>query len=53
MKPTHVHGIYLSKEQHLQGVDWLVKELEVWDWLCGYWVSNELRDVSKQNRLSQ
>jgi hypothetical protein len=53
MKPTQVHGIYLSKEQHLQGVDWLVKELEVWDWLCGYWVSDELRDVSKQNRLSQ
>jgi hypothetical protein len=29
-------GIYLTKDQHLQGtVDWLVKDLETWDWLCG------------------
>jgi hypothetical protein len=26
------HGIYLTKEQHLQGlVDWLVKDPEAWD----------------------
>jgi hypothetical protein len=28
MKPTQVHGIYLTKDQHLQGGDWLVKDLE-------------------------
>jgi hypothetical protein len=29
MKPTLAHGIYLTKEQHLQGpVDWLVKDPE-------------------------
>jgi hypothetical protein len=44
MKPTEVHEIYLTKEQHLQGgVDWLVKDKEAWDWLCGYWVSDEFR----------
>jgi hypothetical protein len=32
MKPTLAHGIYLTKEQHLQGpVDWLVKDPEAWD----------------------
>jgi hypothetical protein len=34
MKPTLEHVIYLTKEQHLQGlVDWLVKDPEAWDWL--------------------
>jgi hypothetical protein len=29
MKNTHVKGIYLTKDQHLQGsVDWLVKDPE-------------------------
>jgi hypothetical protein len=29
MKPMLAHGIYLTKEQHLQGpVDWLVKDPE-------------------------
>jgi hypothetical protein len=36
MKPMQVHGIYLTKEQHLQGVNWSVKDPEAWDWLCGY-----------------
>jgi hypothetical protein len=53
MKPTQVHGIYLTKEQHLQGVDWLVKDPEAWDWLYGYWASNEFRVVSEQNRLNR
>jgi hypothetical protein len=29
MKPTRVKGIYLTKDQHIQGtVDWLVKDPE-------------------------
>jgi hypothetical protein len=37
IKPTHVKGIYLTKDQHLQGsVDWLVKDPEAWDWLYGW-----------------
>jgi hypothetical protein len=36
MKLTQVHGIYLAKDHHLQGTDdWLVKDPEAWDWLCG------------------
>jgi hypothetical protein len=32
MKPTQVHGIYLTKDQQLQGsVDWLVKDPEARD----------------------
>jgi hypothetical protein len=32
MKPTLAHGIYLTKEHHLQGpVDCQVKDLEAWD----------------------
>jgi hypothetical protein len=32
MKPMLAHGIYLTKEQHIQGpVDWLVKDPEAWD----------------------
>jgi hypothetical protein len=32
MKPTQAQGIYLTKDQHLQGmVDWLVKDPEAWD----------------------
>jgi hypothetical protein len=57
MKPTLAHGIYLTKEQHLQGpVDWLVKDPEAWDWLCGWWASTEFRAISEknwQNRLSK
>jgi hypothetical protein len=54
MKPTLAHGIYLTKEQHLQGpVDWLVKDLEAWDWPCGWWASTEFRAISEWNRLSK
>jgi hypothetical protein len=46
-----VHEIYLTKEQHLQGdVDWLVKDLEAWDSLYGYWVFDEFRVASEQNQ---
>jgi hypothetical protein len=50
MKPTQVHRIYLIKEQHLHGVDWFVKDLKAWDWLCGYWASDEFRAVSERNQ---
>jgi hypothetical protein len=54
MKPTQVHRIYLTKEQHLQGeVDWLVKDQEVWDWLYGYWASDEFRAMLEENRQSK
>jgi hypothetical protein len=56
MKPTQVHGIYLAKEHHLQGgggVDWLVKDQDAWDWLYGYWASDEFRVVSKWNRVNR
>jgi hypothetical protein len=50
MNPTLAHDIYLIKEQHLQGpVDWLVKDPEAWDWLCGWWVSMEFRAISERN----
>jgi hypothetical protein len=53
MKPTLAHGIYLTKEQHLQG---LVKDPEAWDWLCGWWAFTKFRAISewnRQNRLSK
>jgi hypothetical protein len=51
MKPTQVHKIYLTKEQHLQGhVDSLVKDPEAYDWLCGYWVSEQFRVMSERNQ---
>jgi hypothetical protein len=51
MKPTQVHGNYLTKEQHLQGhVDWLVKDLEAWYWLSKYWESDQFRAMSERNR---
>jgi hypothetical protein len=54
MKPSQVHGIYLTKEQHLQGgVDWLVKDPEVWDWLCDYWAPDNFRAVPECNRQSK
>jgi hypothetical protein len=54
MKPTDVHGIYLTKEQHLQGgVNWLVKVPGAWDWLCGYWASDEFKVISERNRVNQ
>jgi hypothetical protein len=31
----------------------LVKDLGAWDWLCGYWASNEFRVVSEQNWVNQ
>jgi hypothetical protein len=57
MKPTQVYGIYQTKGQHLQGtVDWLVNDLETWDWLYSYWASDQFRVVSErnwQNRMSK
>jgi hypothetical protein len=49
MKTIQVHGIYLTKEQQLQGegVNWLMKDPEAWDWLCFYWPSEEFRAVSE------
>jgi hypothetical protein len=54
LKPSQVHGIYLTNEHNIQGeVDWLVKSPEAWKWLCSYWVSNEFRAVSERNRVNQ
>jgi hypothetical protein len=54
MKPTQVKQIYLTKDQHISGtIDWLVKNPEDWDWLCGWWVSDQFRVVSERNRLSK
>jgi hypothetical protein len=54
MKPSQVYMVYLTKEQHLQGgVNRLVKSPEAWNWLCGYWVSDEFRAVSEQNRVNR
>jgi hypothetical protein len=54
MKLTQVHGIYLTKEQLLQGgVDWLVNNHGAWDWLCGYWASDEFRAMSERNRVNR
>jgi hypothetical protein len=51
MKHTQVKGIYLTKDQLLQRiVNWLVKDQEVRDWLCDWWVSEDIRAVSKWNR---
>jgi hypothetical protein len=51
MKPTLAHGIYLTKEQQLQGpVAWLAKDPEAWDWLCGWWAFVQFRAISEQNR---
>jgi hypothetical protein len=50
MKPMLVHGIYLTKEQHHQGlVNWLVKDPEAWDRLCGWWVPAEFIAISERN----
>jgi hypothetical protein len=41
----------MTMEQHLQreGVDWLVKSPEVWDWFCWYQASDGFRAMSEQN----
>jgi hypothetical protein len=31
-------------------VNWLVKDLEAWDWLYGWWASDQFRVVSERNR---
>jgi hypothetical protein len=31
----------------------LAKDQEAWDWLCDYWVSDEFKAVSEQNRLNR
>jgi hypothetical protein len=35
------------------GVDWLVKDLEAWDWLYDYWASDEFRAVLERHRENQ
>jgi hypothetical protein len=54
MKLMQTHGIYLTKDQDLLGtINWLVKDLEAWDWLFGWWASDGFRAVLKRNRLSK
>jgi hypothetical protein len=54
MKPTQAHEVYPTKDQHLLGmVDWLVTDMEAWDWLCGWWASEDFRIVSEQNCQNQ
>jgi hypothetical protein len=36
----------------LQGGDWLVKDPKAWDWLCGYWASDEFRAMLERNQLN-
>jgi hypothetical protein len=31
----------------------LLKDLEAWDWLCGYWASDEFKAMSKRNMVNQ
>jgi hypothetical protein len=51
MKSTQEKGIYVTKDQHLQGtVDWLVKDPEACDWLCGWRASKDFRAVSERNQ---
>jgi hypothetical protein len=33
-----------------RGVNWLIKDPEAWDWLCGYWASDHFRVMSEQNQ---
>jgi hypothetical protein len=57
MKPKHAQPLHLTKDQYLQGtVDLLVKDPEAWDWMCGWWASDEFRDIldrNQANRLSK
>jgi hypothetical protein len=33
-------NLYLKKDEYLQGdVDWLIKDVKAWDFLCEYWAS--------------
>jgi hypothetical protein len=51
IKPSKAHNTYLTKEQQLQGkVNWLVKDPEVWDTMCEWCASVELRALSEQNQ---
>jgi hypothetical protein len=34
-------------------VDWFVKDPDAWDLMCGWWVSEDFRAVSRLNRLSK
>jgi hypothetical protein len=50
IKPYQAHDIYLTKGQQLQGkVDWLVKDLEAWDAMCEWWMSEEFKAISLWN----
>jgi hypothetical protein len=31
----------------------LVKDSEAWDWLCGYWASDEFKAILERNRLNR
>jgi hypothetical protein len=47
-------GWHLTKEQYLQGkVDWLVKDLMTFDWMCGWWTSPMFWAISDQNRANR
>jgi hypothetical protein len=44
--------LYLQKEEYVQGtVDWLVKDAEAWESLCGHWASPAF--IAKSERARQ
>ena len=54
MTIKQAQDFHLTKEEYLQGkVDWLVKDPEAWNWLCGWWASPEFRAVSDRNRRNR
>jgi hypothetical protein len=43
-----------AKDHHLQGtINWLVKDPEARDWLCGWWAFKDFRVTSERNHHNQ
>jgi hypothetical protein len=48
IKASHVHDIYRTKGQQLQGkVDWLIRDQEAWDVMCEWWMFVEFEAISE------
>jgi hypothetical protein len=50
MKATQVHGIYLTREQHLRGGRLVGYGSRGMGLALGYWASDEFRVMLEQNR---
>lgn len=53
-RSAEVRRTHLTEEQYLQSsVDWIMKDMDAWRWMCKWWASPEFQQTSERNRANR